>query len=943
MKNLEQQLEELNRENEALRRRLQEAEATLKAIQQGEIDALVIDRPDGNQVYSLRGVDHSYRVLIEEMQAGAITLTASGDILYANSFMEKMLNLPLEKIIGNSISQLVHPSELPVLQAVLKQLEQGLAVSTEIKLLTPGNPTLPAYFTASQILLEDMPVYCLAVTDLSEQKRQERILAEEQLSRSIISQSADAIIVCDETGRVIRSSQNAFDLVGRNFLNEHFDDAFHLVIDTETDPRSIARKESERFSVNHILTGNKFHSCKAFIEKHGQSTNHLLLNAAPLLDDSSQEVIGGIINLADITRIIALEKQLKENEEWLATTLRSIGDGVIATDRSGNVILMNSVAQELTGWPEPAAIGKPIEEIFHIVNEDTYLKVENPVGRVIQEGVILGLANHTLLINRMGQEITIDDSAAPIRDTNGQIIGVVLVFRDQTEERRTQKALRESRNRLVEAQRIARMGDFVFEVKTGKISWSETLYEMAQIDKNTEIKLPDINETLYHPEDREQIGRWLNDCLASGSDKLIPNEYRIIRRDGTVLHVRTSGVIQRIQGEAVKVFGTIQDVSERRQWEEQLLHIQKMDAIGTLAGGIAHDFNNILSVITGNLSYALSMIRPIDELFEVLSEVQQGAKNAQGLTQQLLTFSRGGEPVKKVEKLNPLIQEAATFVARGSQIRCDFDLQDDLWMAEIDRGQVNQVISNLVINSIQAMPDGGIVRLHTENALLNASSGVPLRPGRYAKITISDEGIGISEKHLGKIFTPFFTTKQKGNGLGLATAYSIISKHNGHISVTSKLDVGTTFSIYLPATLENVKSDGEKLATAHKGHGKILVMDDQEPILKMAGRILRVMGYEAVLATDGAEAIKLYRDAFEARTPFDLVILDLTVPGGMGGAKAIPELLKIDPKIKAIVSSGYSNDPIMANYADYGFSAVVPKPYTKAQLAEILNRLFGEQ
>ncbi len=382
------------------------------------------------------------------------------------------------------------------------------------------------------------------------------------------------------------------------------------------------------------------------------------------------------------------------------------------------------------------------------------------------------------------------------------------------------------------------------------------------------------------------------------------------------------------------------EMKERESMKESLIQSQKMESISTLAGGIAHDFNNLLGVITGNVSYSLSQLNQGEELFEVLSDVQEGAKQAQNLTQQLLTFAKGGEPVKKTIDLNQLLKKSSQFAIRGANSRCEFEFSENLFMTKVDSGQINQVINNLMINANQAMPHGGIIHIKTENTKFKAEKSIPLPDGQYIKFSIKDQGIGISEKNISNIFDPFFTTKQKGSGLGLSTVYSIIQKHNGHIAVYSEIDKGTIFHVYLPASSKDIEKTEGKSETTHQGQGNILIMDDQEPILKMMGRILNRMGYETAFAIDGSQAIEMYKKAQLSGNSFDLVILDLTIPGGLGGAKTIPELLKIDPKVKAVVSSGYSNDPIMANYEAYGFCGVVPKPYTKAQLSEVLNRIF---
>ncbi len=377
--------------------------------------------------------------------------------------------------------------------------------------------------------------------------------------------------------------------------------------------------------------------------------------------------------------------------------------------------------------------------------------------------------------------------------------------------------------------------------------------------------------------------------------------------------------------------------------ETQLRESQKMEAIGKLAGGIAHDFNNILGAIMGNISYAISQTNQDEELCEVLSDVQESAKQAQSLTHQLITFAKGGAPIKKISSLDSLIKESASFVLKGENSICDFNFPKDLRKARVDPNQFHQVISNLVLNSNQAMPEGGKIQIKAENISLGLNASIPLPQGNYIKVIIQDQGVGIADKHLSKIFDPYFSTKQEGRGLGLSTTYSIIKRHSGHITVASELGEGTIFSIYLPASEKSNRQLKDNLESKHQDNGKILIMDDQEPVLKMIGRILNRMGYETDFATDGEQAIELYRNAYQSKHPFDAVILDLTIPGGMGGAQTIPELLKIDPKVKAIISSGYSNDPIMSNYRGYGFCGVIPKPFLIDQMAEVLKVTLGEK
>lgn len=391
------------------------------------------------------------------------------------------------------------------------------------------------------------------------------------------------------------------------------------------------------------------------------------------------------------------------------------------------------------------------------------------------------------------------------------------------------------------------------------------------------------------------------------------------------------------------VISMVQDITERREREQEQLKMQKLESLGILAGGIAHDFNNILTAILGNISLVRMKMSTQDPWYRQLEEAESASYRAKDLTQQLLTFSKGGVPQKKTMALEQLVRDSAGFAMRGMNVRCDFSFEKDLLPVDIDEGQIGQVVSNLVINACQAMPSGGELRINAWNTDITGDSGIPVREGRYVAISIQDQGLGIPEENLTRIFDPYFTTKQKGSGLGLAITYSIIKNHDGHIGVRSRLGAGTTFTIYLPASDKQLIGDISRSGDQVKGHGRILLMDDEEIVRTVTGEMLQVLGYEVAIAMDGAEAIRLYSEAKESGTPFDAVIMDLTVPGGMGGKEAILKLRELDPEIRAIVSSGYSQDPIMADFKQYGFSAVLAKPFSGSILSAVLHKVLTGQ
>jgi PAS domain S-box-containing protein len=444
--------------------------------------------------------------------------------------------------------------------------------------------------------------------------------------------------------------------------------------------------------------------------------------------------------------------------------------------------------------------------------------------------------------------------------------------------------------------------------------------------------------------DRAKNAAALEQCLQIGLVKCVELDYT--GRDGWFIPVEINATAISTS-EGVKFLSLVRDISDRRRAEDekakleaQLVQAQKMEAIGTLASGIAHDFNNSLTAIIGNISLAMLDFQMKEQSRERLNQAEKACQQAQNLSKQLLTFSRGGAPIKEIISIKRLITESASFACRGSQVKYEFILPDDLWAVEADPGQISQVLQNLVINAVQAMPTGGIIKIRGEDMKVGAGSDLPIDGGRYVKIAIKDEGIGISAEHLPRIFDPYFTTKQKGSGLGLAISYSIIKNHHGHISVDSELGIGTTFNVYLPASDRKIIPQAKENMELISGKGKILVMDDDAMVREVLGKMLLSLGYDIKFAKDGAEAIELFSRSEKSGDNFAAVIFDLTVRGGMGGKEAIARLLEIDTRIKAIVSSGYSDDPIMAKFANYGFSGVIAKPYRLSELSRVLSKVI---
>ncbi|SPF40535.1 PAS/PAC sensor hybrid histidine kinase (fragment) [Candidatus Desulfosporosinus infrequens] len=403
----------------------------------------------------------------------------------------------------------------------------------------------------------------------------------------------------------------------------------------------------------------------------------------------------------------------------------------------------------------------------------------------------------------------------------------------------------------------------------------------------------------------------------------------------------TVGNVIASRGGTIELRWLLRDITQRKQLEKELQKADKLESVGVLAGGIAHDLNNYLTVILGNLSLVKRFTNEDPKVTKYLEYMEEAISQTGNLTRQLLTFAKGGNPLTKPVSLYTLIKENSAFALSGSNTRCELFLTEDLPSVEIDPGQIAQVITNLLINADQAMQEGGTIEVCAEELTVTGeNSTLPLRSGHYVALTITDEGIGISSEILPKIFDPYFSTKEQGNGLGLTICYSIVKKHDGHISVSSVEGKGTTFSIYLPVSSIQCKEEVHEESLI-MGTGKVLLMDDHERVLQTAKEMLTFLGYDVESAGDGAEAVRLYKEAFFSNRPFDVVIIDLTVRGGMGGKMAVSELIKVDPDVKAIVSSGYSSDAL-SDYKKFGFYNVIAKPYRLQELGRVLSSVIQE-
>lgn len=655
--------------------------------------------------------------------------------------------------------------------------------------------------------------------------------------------------------------------------------------------------------------------------------------------DENGEVTRAVLLYMDITDRMHTEQALRQSEEKYRDLFENANDLIQSIGPDGAFQYVNRAWRETLGYGEDEVSGLSVFDILHPDCSECATDFKSVVfgetsGRI-----------ETIFITKSGRKINVEGNISTAF-SGGKLIGTRGIFRDITERKEAEEILSSERERLAVTLRCIGDGVITTDVE-GKVvlmnkvsealtGWSQ---EQARGRLVTEV-LHLINETSRTVQDNP-----VDILLKSGKTLDILDHTLLVARDGKERLIADS--VSPIVDRTSNIIGTVlvfRDITEKRHLEEKLLKSEKIESLGVLAGGIAHDFNNLLNAIMGNIDLAVMDLAPGDRVHESLSRAEKAILRAKDLTHQLLTFSKGGAPIKKTASISELIRDSADFAIRGSNVKCGFDLPEDLWKVEIDLGQMSQVINNIVLNGIHAMPGGGQIYIHAENIVIGYD-GPELKQGKYVKVTIKDTGSGISKENLPKIFEPYFTTKHTGSGLGLATTYSIIKKHDGHIEVASEIGKGTIFSIFLPALSGNTELNPLPVEqpSSKKGRGRVLLMDDDDMVRTTTSEMLRRIGYEVVETAEGNETLEKYNTARNSGEPFDAVILDLTIPGGMGGKETILKLREFDPGVKAIVSSGYSSDSIMANYLQYGFSGVLTKPYQTKDLSSVLQKvIFGK-
>ncbi len=841
-------------------------------------------------------------------------------ILWGNKASGDSVGLSRKEIIGRHCYELWQNRSEPCENCpVLKARDTGEA--HELEMQTPDGRWF--HLRGYPVFGVDGKVESLIEygRDVTEEKRAERALREsEEKWRGYVENAPYGVFVADEEGRYIDTNPAAIRITGHSR-----EELLRMRIGEMLAPD--AREEGLRHFRRVVEEGSATGEY-AFIRRDGEK-RYWSVSAVAVAPDRFLAFV------EDVSDRKKGEQALRESERKFRGLVENVVDWIWQVDKNGAYTYVSPQVETIMGYEPSEIVGKTP---FDFMSGEEASRI----AAIFSEAVagkkrIYGLED--TMQARDGRPVIFETNATPLLDANGELTGYMGTCRDITDRKKAKQALRESEDRyrsLVENMQVG-------------VALIDKDMRMVSINRQFREWFPGI-EVEGHAKCFELLCTPAKDGVCPGCCvQQTLREGTVQERITTIETARGAREIREVaspirSGGNKPVAATLilEDITDRLSMEEELAKAEKLESIGVLAGGIAHDFNNILVAILGNISLARMELPEDSEVSSMLSDAEHASERARNLTQQLLTFAKGGSPVTKSTDIKDLISESATFTLRGSNSRCEFEFADDLWQAQVDPGQFSQVIGNLVINAAQAMPQGGVVTIRGTNVPVVAPSALPLRSGNYVLVTVSDTGIGIQEEMLARIFDPFFTTKDKGNGLGLTSCYSIVKRHGGHINVSSQPDQGTTFSVYIPASAAELESNRQPKTELVRGSGRILVVDDESSVLDLAAHLLTRLGYEPATAANGSDAIGLAWEAYSGGEPFAAAIIDLTIPGGMGGVEIHRELKRIDPGIKTIVSSGYYNDPIMSRFDEHGFVGCIAKPYKTEEFSRALSEVLGE-
>ncbi len=949
MNTAERQLAQIREENAQLRRELEEAQDALNAIYSGEVDALVVNTSAGDQIFSLQSADYSYRLLIESMQEGAVTLSEDKSVLYANKFVEKLLDIPLEKIIGSQFIRFVHEADLDGFFSLLRQQDlENDSAAAEVRLLSRSGRPVPARISASRIFLENIPVYSMVVTDLSMHKRHEQMLAEEQLSRNIIRQSVNAIIVCDERGVVIRANQAASDLIRSSCLNLPFREAFHIYVNDSTSP-----DQFELLRIEKVIAGETYHSSEARIHHEDGEDDYLSLSASPMADDAGQ-VIGAVINIADISLQKRTEQVLREQNDYIQTIVDNLPIGLaVRYLEDGTATYINKRFEEIYGWP---AEDLRNTEMFydHVYPDPAYRQyMRSRIEADRASGDLERMYWKNIEVTRKdGTRRIVSAKNIPIFNQNFMISTV----QDDTQQAAAERKLKESEEKYrliaentVDCIWIMDMDfNFTFVNQAVQTMFGYTPEEFVCTNLRDHCGEETFRE-LQKLVGEKSLGVTGGRAEPGYAELVFEADLR--SRTGEAVPVEIHGaIIVDADKKASSLQCVTRDVRERNSFEQQLRQAQKMEAVGRLAGGVAHDYNNMLSVILGYTEMAMDQLAKDDPLYNDLNEVLSAANRSRDITRQLLAFARKQTIAPVVLDLNKTISGMLNMIQHliGEDIALDWSPGEELPWIRMDPSQIDQLMVNLCINSRDAIEGIGRIAITTSRKQFSESAPADIvgsRPGEFVMLSVSDNGCGMDQETRDNIFEPFYTTKgalpgrNQGTGLGLATVYGIVSQNGGFIGVASNPGEGTTFRLYLPVYAGNLQtaSDEDEIEIPRGCGETILLVEDDRANMQMTTIMLEKLGYRVLAANAPREA---FRIAEKNGSSIKVLLTDVIMPE-MNGRDLAENLISLYPEIMIMFMSGYTAD-VIAHHGvlDEGVH-FIQKPFSMRDLAVRVQEAIG--
>ncbi len=872
---------------------------------------------------ALRSSQAFVHTLLDSIHIGICQVNRQGHILSLNLEGARILHRTEQSCLGHNFHEqtdclhsapITQEKECPIDQV----LKSGKAIWTpKLLLRRPSGETRWVEYQCTQLTDPYNPGALLLFRDLSHQLQQHE---EHQHLASMPEESPNPIVEVDPHGRLTYANPAMIELLDAYHFRE--DGVPHVLPPTLT---HVARECLKSMSPLRRLS--------VAIDHH-----HFDWTFSPIQEKGLVRGYG-----IDITNHVRARLSLTELQSQHSSFVDSAKEGLISTDEGGTIVSWNPAAEAMFGFQQEEIIGQSILMLLEEGYSNIYKKWLEDMSHGDLEPVSIQQPLELTGLRNTGELFPLEISLSSWKVGLDTHYGFTL--RDISDRNDIEHALVAEKDRLVTTLQSLEEG-IISTDREGRITFFNPLAEQITEWSHQEALTRPFQEVfrLIHEtaKDEDEAALHFSPTPAALTDPNTPMQLMTKHGLQRTIAMRETP----IRDHSGHLMGTVlmfHDLIDRQRKEDEQQRVSKLNSLGVLAGGLAHDFNNLLTTILGNVFVVKLRMIPQDPLAQNLEQAEHACLRAKELTQQLLTFAKGGAPVKTSVALGDLLRISAIFALSGSSISCHFDIPNDLSPLNADASQIRQVIQNITINARQAMPQSSHFSIHVENTTLHTQPNRPtisLPPGDYVKISFTDQGIGISEQELPNIFDPYYTTKPGASGLGLAAAHSIIQQHHGHISVRSEKGKGTTFTVYLPSSYSIVDIVPQDIP---KGRGRILVMDDEQSICRMVEDALTQFGYEVTTAQDGQMAIDVFSEALTSGQNFDAILLDLTIPGGMGGKEAIQHLRKLDPHLKALVTSGYSDDPIMSAFQKYGFQGILVKPYKIIDLAKTLETLCSSQ